>query len=233
MPEVDRPTDPINRNRPLREQIYGILRMHILTGRLSPGGTLDEKAIAETLGVSRTPVREAVKKLSDEDLVEVKPQSGTRVATIERASVRQAFLIRRALESETVAAAARVFSDEASEDLERIHLLHERAIAQERYIDAIGFDDEFHHMIARIAGLPMLWRAIDVSKAQLDRCRYLTLPQAGFGKATLDQHRAIIAALQGARVDEAITAMRSHLESAYLGIERFLDATERDRRSER
>ena len=72
----------LDRSRPMRDQIYPLVRRMILTGAIKPGEVIDEKAIAAQLNVSRTPVREAVKKLSDENLVEVVAQSGTRAARI-------------------------------------------------------------------------------------------------------------------------------------------------------
>ncbi len=74
----------LDRSRPMRDQIYPLVRRMILTGAIKPGEVIDEKAIAAQLNVSRTPVREAVKKLSDENLVEVVAQSGTRAARIAR-----------------------------------------------------------------------------------------------------------------------------------------------------
>src|SRR5438105_10380990 len=91
----------LDRSRSLREQIYSMVRRLILTGALKPGDTLDEKAIAAQLRISRTPVREAVKKLSDERLVEVVAQSGTRVALLDRKEIAEAFVIRKALEGES------------------------------------------------------------------------------------------------------------------------------------
>ena len=96
----------LDRSRPMRDQIYPLVRRMILTGAIKPGEVIDEKAIAAQLNVSRTPVREAVKKLSDENLVEVVAQSGTRAARIARDEIAEAFLIRRALESESAAQAA-------------------------------------------------------------------------------------------------------------------------------
>jgi DNA-binding GntR family transcriptional regulator len=91
-PDVEWKFDQINRTLPLRDQIYALIRSMISTGALPPGGPLEEKAIAIRLGVSRTPVREAVQRLSDEHMVEIKPQSGTRVAGISRSHVHQAFI---------------------------------------------------------------------------------------------------------------------------------------------
>jgi len=97
----------LDRAHPLREQIYPMIRGLILTGAIRPGEVIDEKAIAAQLNVSRTPVREAVKRLSDEHLVEVVAQSATRAAKMDRREIAQSFLIRRALEMESAAQAAR------------------------------------------------------------------------------------------------------------------------------
>lgn len=216
----------LDRSRPMRAQIYEIVRNLILTGELAAGDAIDEKAIAGMLGVSRTPVREALKKLGDEHLVEIKAQSGTLVSRIDRRQIHEAFLIRRALEVECTGLAAERMTPGHSNRLEDIHLLHALAIERRRYAEAIGFDDDFHRTIAEISDLPGLWRVVDISKAQLDRCRHLTIPKPGHAEATLAQHRAIIAALVTRDVARSRQMMSEHLESAYRGIVAFLDHTE-------
>jgi GntR family transcriptional regulator, rspAB operon transcriptional repressor len=214
---------PLDRRRPLRDQIYEIIRNRILTVDLAPGDLIDEKAIAASLAVSRTPVREAVKKLCDENLVIVRAQSATLVAPIDRRLIHEAFLIRRALEVESVGQAAALILPSDVKALRSIHDQHRRAIRLRQFVAAIGHDDAFHRTIAMIADLPLLWRAIDVSKAHLDRCRHLTVPRDGAGQATLDQHGAVLTALAVRDVNGARTAMTVHLDSAYAIIQAFLD----------
>jgi DNA-binding GntR family transcriptional regulator len=221
----------VDHSRPLREQVYAIIRRAILTGEYAPGATLDEKAIALGLGVSRTPVREAVKKLSDENLVVVKAQSSTLIAPIDLSQIRESFLIRRALEVESVAQAADRMNERHKDRLDQIYLLHELAIHRRRYIDAIVLDDEFHRYISEISGLPRLWKAIDISKAQLDRCRYLAVPRPGRAEVTLKQHRLIIDALTSRDRKLSARMMRNHLENAYRDIVGLLELM-RDGRAE-
>jgi GntR family transcriptional regulator, rspAB operon transcriptional repressor len=211
----------IDRTRPLREQIYAIIRRLILTSEFAPGSVIDEKAIALQLGVSRTPVREAV-KLSDENLVEVRAQSATIVAPIDRKLIREAFIIRRALEVESIGFAAELMNERHAERLEELNLLHTHAIQRKRYVDAISWDDAFHRYISEISDLPRLWKAIEISKAQLDRCRHMTVPKPGQAQATLAQHKSIIKAL--VQKDQALSrrAMAEHLEKDYEGIVHFL-----------
>ncbi len=221
--EIELDLDQIDRGQSMRDQIYSMVRTQILTGVMLPGGTVDEKAIALRLGVSRTPVREAIQKLSDEHLVDVKPRSGTRVAKVSRSHVYQAFMIRRALESETVFSAAKNLKQKDVKRLERNLKQHEMALKRKQFVDAISLDDEFHKTIADIANLPLLWRAITIFKAQLDRCRHQTLPREGYGASTLEQHAAILDALKDK--DEALAQrmMQAHLDKTYVGIEKFLD----------
>ena len=116
----------VNRSHSLREQIYSLIRTLILTGEIQPGETIDEKAIAAKLSVSRTPVREAVKKLSDEHLVDVVAQSATRAAKIDPHEIAQAYLIRRALEVECASRAAQNMSQTHIDHLSR-HTARPRA----------------------------------------------------------------------------------------------------------
>ncbi len=212
----------LDRRRPMRDQIYPLIRDLILTGAIKPGDAIDEKSIALNLNISRTPVREAVKKLSDEHLVDVVAQSGTRAARIDAKEIEQAYLIRRALEIESAAQAAPHMTDSRTAALDDILSQHERAIEQRKYVQAVALDDDFHKQIAQIAGLPRLWHMIEISKAHLDRCRHMLLPRAGEAAATLDQHRSIIRALNTKDPDVAREAMRDHLDTSYSAVARML-----------
>ena len=207
----------------MRDQIYPLVRRMILSGAIKPGDVIDEKAIAAQLDVSRTPVREAVKKLSDENLVEVIAQSGTRASRMDRKEIEEAFLIRRALEAESAAQAVVHMTQGHADRLEDILLLHARALERQKYVEAIERDDDFHRYIADISNLPRLWRAIDISKAQLDRCRHLMVPRKGEAETTLKKHRVIISALKSGNADKAAQAMRDHLETAYQSTIAVLD----------
>lgn len=212
----------LDRRRPLRDQIYPLIRDLILAGAIQPGDAIDEKAIALQLDISRTPVREAVKKLSDEHLVDVVAQSGTRAALVDAKEIEQAYLIRRALEMESAAQAAPHMNEAYVETLNDILGLHTRALDQNKFAKAIALDDSFHRQIAQIAQLPRLWHMIEISKAHLDRCRHMLLPRAGEGAAALEQHRSIIRALNTKKPEVAREAMRHHLETSYAGIAKML-----------
>lgn len=205
----------LDRRRPMRDQIYPIIRDLILNGTIKPGDAIDEKAIASQLNISRTPVREAVKKLSDEHLVDVVAQSGTRAAKVDAREIEQAYLIRRSLEMEIAFQAATRMNDINIEALHDNYVLHERAMEQKKFARALEIDDDFHRAIANIAELPRLWHMIEISKAHLDRCRHMLLPRAGEADITLEQHRAIIRALNAKNPAAAREAIREHLDTSY------------------
>jgi len=220
----DLPDMHLDRARPLRDQVYAVLRRLIVTGGLPPGAPVDEKAIAARLQVSRTPVHEALKKLSDEHLVTVRAQSGTTVAPLDRLEIEQAHVIRRALEAEAAQRAAERITETGANRLADIQLLHAAALRRGAYVDAIGHDDAFHRTVADISGYPMLWRAIEISKAQLDRCRHAMIPLEGRGAATLDEHAAILAALRRHDPAASRAAMCAHLDGAYHKALAYIDA---------
>ena len=213
----------LDRSRPLRDQIYPMIRGLILTGVIAPGEVIDEKAIAAQLLVSRTPVREAVKRLVDEHLVDVVAQSATRAARMDRKEIEEAFLIRRALEMESAAQAALHMRQEHADLLHDILARHERAVDRRQYVEAIAQDDAFHRAITEISDLPRLWSTIEISKGQLDRCRHMMLPRAGQAEATLEQHREIIRALNSHDPAKAAAAMKAHLDAAYRSTVAVLD----------
>ena len=213
----------LDRARPLREQIYPMIRLLLLNGAIGPGEVIDEKAIAAQLQVSRTPVREAVKRLVDEHLVDVFAQSATRAARVDRKEIEESFLIRRALEMESAAQAARRMTQAHTDRLADLIAAQARAVERHQFAEAIARDDDFHHYITMISDLPRLWSTIEISKAQLDRCRHMMLPRSGEAEATLEQHRRIIRALNTRDPEQARRAMQDHLETAYRRTEAVLD----------
>jgi GntR family transcriptional regulator, rspAB operon transcriptional repressor len=213
----------LSRQFPLSEQVYTLVRKAIIMGDLPPGAPINEPEIAARLGISRTPVREAVKKVSDEGLIEVFAQHGTFVSDIRRYQVEEAYIIRIALEGESVERAAATITARQLQDLDDIHQAHETAVRRARYDEAIARDDDLHRAIAEVNGLHMLWKVVDITKAQMDRCRLLSLPDPGAGLETVAQHRVIIDALKAGDPGLARTAMQTHLATSLRNTLRYLD----------
>jgi DNA-binding GntR family transcriptional regulator len=211
---MDIETQPLKRGVALSEQVYQVVRGLIVSGRMRPGEAVIEATLAARLGVSRTPVREALKRLSDEGLIDVFAQSGTFIAPISRKALEEAYIIRTALEAESVSRAAGRLTDADSEAFADNIAAHERAIGRRQFAEAIRLDDTFHRMIAEVNDLHMLWRAVDVSKAQMDRGRHLAIPEPGMGAATIRQHKQILEAMLAGDADRAAQHMREHLATS-------------------
>lgn len=193
-------------------RIYADLRAELVSLRRRPGEAISEAEIALCYGVSRTPVREAILKLSDEGLVEIFPQSGINVSRIPIAALPEAIVVRRALEETTTRMTAERAT--ASQILALRSLLE-----RQREADAAGdraafhqADETFHATIAEIAGYPGIWRLIQQVKVNVDRFRLLTLPQAGRMATVIAEHELILSAIEAHKPDEAVIAMAKHIE---------------------
>lgn len=213
-----------DRSRPLGPQIYALLRRAIVRGEYAQNDPIDERRIAVALGVSRTPVREAVRRLVDERFVDVVAQSSTRVAPLDLGLLEESRLIRRTLEIESAAQAAPRMSARQSQTLVDTIDAQRLCIDERRYSDAIELDDEFHHAIASISGLERLWRTIELEKAHVDRCRHSMLPRPGEAETTLVHHRRIVEALRTGDAERARAAMAAHLDIAWESTRRAISS---------
>ena len=205
----------IDRSSLIPEQAYRILRHAIITLKMPPGAVIVEKEITDHLGISRTPVRDAIRQLADERLVNIRPQSGTYVALIDRHQLEEGRLIRRALEVEGIKLALERVDAAAIERLRDLLVLQERAASKARHEDFITYDDQFHQAISEMSGYSRLWRIINRSKAQLDRVRYLSSPLPHQEEKAIAQHTAIVEAMAKRNLDKTVKAMTHHLDDAY------------------
>ncbi|HLZ68100.1 MAG TPA: GntR family transcriptional regulator [Aliidongia sp.] len=201
----------IDRDRSIKLQVYGVLRQAIVGARLAPGRGLSEKDLAELLGVSRTPVREALSKLADEGLVTILPQAGSFVAPLSYAGVVDAQYIRELLECGVVADLARRVTAEDLAGLDALIAAQKRAVAAGDLAGFHGLDDEFHRTLALQSGHPSVWTAIDQAKTQIDRVRRLSLPDPGRPAVAIAQHEMILVALAAHDALAAGAAMQRHL----------------------
>ncbi len=194
------------------QRIHAALREQIIAMDIAPGTALQEKQIATACGVSRTPVREAILKLADERLVDIFPQYGTFVSRISRPAVRDAMVIRQSLERTAVREAARLADGDGLARL-RECLALQRSAHETGQLDVFHSADEaFHQLVAEISGHPNLWRVVRAEKAQVDRCRILTLPVPDRRLSVMAEHAAIVEAIAAGDPDRAEAAMAQHLD---------------------
>jgi DNA-binding GntR family transcriptional regulator len=198
------------RARP-RGQIYTLLRDAIVSAELAPGRQLSENELASLLGVSRTPIREALQRLRDDRLVEIVPQLGTFVTRISEDAVADAQFVREALECSAVRAAALRVRDQ---DLAGLEAIIRRQEAAREAADFDGFyvlDDDLHHALCDLSGHEIAWSLSQRAKGHLNRVRRLSLPEPGYLMEMISEHRAVVAAVAARDPDEAEHALRHHL----------------------
>lgn len=194
-----------------RDQAYAALRRAIVGAELEPGRRLSENQLAELIGVSRTPVRDALARLRDERLVAIVPQLGTFVTFIDEEAVADAHFVREALEVGAVRIAVKETAPEA------IHALRANLEAQQRAVDAddaaafARLDDDLHHLLCDLSGREVAWRLSERTRGQLDRVRLLSLPEAGYRGQMLAEHRAVVDAIAAGDAPAAERELRHHL----------------------
>ena len=199
------------------------LRTDIMALRRAPGTAINEKDIASSYNVSRTPVREALLKLAEEGLIEIFPQSGTFVSRIPLYALRENIVIRQALEMMSARLAASRATEEDCEALSEIMKRLAKAAEELDHNEFHEADEDFHAMISQIAGYPGLWRMTQLVKVRMDRCRRLTLPQAGRLIRVISEHQDIVDAIRNADVNAASHTMSEHLEKLMADLDGIRD----------
>jgi GntR family transcriptional regulator, rspAB operon transcriptional repressor len=197
------------------DQIYEFLRRSIVRLELEPGSAILEKDICASFDVSRTPVREALQRLAEEDLVNIYPHSGTWVSRISFKVAEEGFVLRRALEIESVRKACERVTGDGIAQLNGIIGRMRVILGEGRLEDYLEEDDGFHSTIARMSGYPRIWKFITLAKVHLDRMRQLSAPVPGHLAEVTEQHHAIAQALERRNAMQAELAMRIHLDSSF------------------
>lgn len=206
------PPSPADDTVSAARRVYLSLRQRIVDMSMLPGARIVERELAEELGISRTPVHEAVQRLAEEGLVEVIPRSGTFVARIPLEGLDEAMMVRNALESAIIEKAA-ARADAAGVAALRVILAEQGAAIAAQDFRAFHRSDElFHATLAELSGYPGVWPIILQAKTQVDRYRQLTLPLQGRMTGVLEEHNAVVDAIAAGDPVKAVQAMREHLD---------------------
>jgi DNA-binding GntR family transcriptional regulator len=200
--------------KPLREIVFEGLREAIISGRLAPGERLMETQLAEEMGVSRTPVREAIRKLELEGFVVMMPRKGAYVAGLSLKEISDVFEIRGALEELAAELAAERITDEELEELEALLLEIGRRMEKNDLDAVVKADVEFHDVLFRGARNTRLSQMVSYLREQIHRYRTTSLSYPGRMKKALEEHRKIVQALSQRDPDLARQAAREHMDSA-------------------
>lgn len=200
--------------KPLREIVFETLREAIINGTLEPKERMMEIQLAEEMGVSRTPVREAIRKLELEGFVVMIPRKGAYVASISIKDIADVFEIRSALESLAAGLAAERITEEEMEQLER-HLVRTIECSEGNDMPAlIEADTEFHDTLYRASRNERLVQIVSNLREQIQRFRTTSLSTPGRLKFAMDEHKKLVEAISERNIELAQNLAREHIENA-------------------
>lgn len=197
-------------NRPLYENVADQLREQIFSKQLTSGSWLDEQSLAAQFGISRTPMREAIKVLASEGLVTIKMNRGAYVTEVSRDDLAQIFTVLSLLEGQ----AAKETANKATEDelnlLDHLHHRLETAAADRNIEQFFEINSKFHELIQQIAGNRWMNGVIDDLRKVLKLHRKDSLTSTGRLQNSLIEHREILKAILKRDELAAEAAMRKH-----------------------
>ena len=196
---------------PLRESVYYSIREGILMGRLKPDERLMELHLAKELGVSRTPVREALRMLSDDGLVTMTPNKGAVVAAISAKDLIEVLEVRLALEQLAVKKACRGITAAQLDVLADAASHFREGLEKDERPDAALADEQFHRIIAEAAGNRLLYDLLDQLREKVYRYRLESLKDPEACRELGSQHEEIVKCLKNGEEDRAGEAMRRHI----------------------
>jgi DNA-binding GntR family transcriptional regulator len=203
---------PLPARVPEWQRIHAWLRAAILDVRLVPGAGIAEAEVAARCGTSRTPVREALLRLADEGLVDIRPQRGTYVARMDLARIAEALFVREALEAAVLRRACALPARSAlAGELAAIVAAQSRAAKAADVRGALDADERFHRHLTEAIGHPGIWPLIQQVRDLHQRVRAIAVPELGSATTAIAEHRRIVAAVRAGSAARAETALSRHL----------------------
>ena len=209
------PNFKVNMNEylPLRDVVFNTLRQAILRGELKPGERLMEIQLANKLGVSRTPIREAIRKLELEGLVLMIPRKGAEVAEITEKSLRDVLEVRRALEELSVQLACEKITKEEIRELERVAKEFQQVVKSSDITEIAEVDVRFHDIIYTATDNQKLIQLLNNLREQMYRYRVEYLKRDGVFPQLIAEHEAIIRHIENNEKVKATEVMCRHIDN--------------------
>lgn len=198
---------------PLRDVVFNTLRQAILRGELKPGERLMEIQLANKLGVSRTPIREAIRKLELEGLVLMIPRRGAEVAEITEKSLRDVLEVRGALEELAVKLACQKITDEQIAELRAAEKEFEQALSSGDVTVYAEADVKFHDIIYQATDNQRLIQLLFNLREQMYRYRVEYLKREEAHETLLIEHKRIIETIADRDMDAAVDAVCQHIDN--------------------
>ncbi len=206
----------------LARRVYLSLRKAIIRLDFAPGERLRLTEICEALGVSRSPLSEAIARLATDRLVEVLPQSGSFVSRLSMTEVRQEMFIREALELAAIEQVVQHVSDDQVRLLRRNMRVQQAMLEDKDHAGFYEHDAQMHELILSFTGHHRLHEIAASARAQVDRVRHLVLPPTGYIEDAYREHQAIVDAIEKRDPRLARQALRHHLDQLFTRLDRIV-----------
>ena len=218
---------PISRAKTLKEQAYDKLKELIITGALEPGALQNEKRLAEALGVSRTPVREALLELSQEGMVTFVPGKGVEICKFTTQQVREVFEIRKIIEGYIIKKIASQVTPEDIKEIDENISNQEKMLLKTERLAFIEYDKQFHLYLASKIGNQQIESILDNLRDQMHLMGIRAVEDESRMKQVIEEHRAIFSGLKEGSPQKAFDALIDHLENTEKTIAEKIETQEK------
>ncbi len=202
----------IQNHKPLREMVYEELKMQILTGAIIPGTRMMEVDLAEEMGVSRTPIREAIRKLEKEGLVTIEPRRGAYASMISTQDMVEILEVRQDLEGLAAYFAASRMTDNEMYHLREVAEAYNEAVAAGNMQEMIHHDTVFHRIIVDSCNNKILVNMVEQLQELVLRFRYIYYDNFRRAENMPEEHREILEAIASGDADRARAAADVHID---------------------
>ncbi|NLE26481.1 MAG: GntR family transcriptional regulator, partial [Clostridiaceae bacterium] len=216
--------------QPLRDVIFETLRKAIVSGDIKPGERLMEVSLADQMGVSRTPVREAIRRLEAEGLVTMTPRKGTHVSELSVKDIMDVLEVRTVLDKLATDLAAKRMQPAQLKSLESVHKQYISCVERENMEGAVKKDVEFHDLIYAASGNPRLVAVAGSLREHIYRFRVIYMSGSLIAENVLNEHEEILTALKEAQNNIASNLAEKHIRNQMETI--IKTVTEDNRRGE-
>lgn len=201
----------LQNHRPLREIVYEELKRQILVGEIAPGTRMMEVELADVMGVSRTPVREAIRKLEKEGLVTIEPRKGAYASNISIKDMVDVLEVRQGLEGMAAAIASGRITQQQKEELLNIVDKYKAAVEAANIEEIIKYDEAFHSQIISISGNKTLMQVFSIVQELALRFRYIYYDDFNRYESMPREHQLIEEAIMSGNADKARVAAGDHV----------------------
>ena len=205
----------------LRGQVFDKIRSDILNGKYKRGEELVESSIGKELGISRTPVREAIRQLELEGLVQLVPNKGAFVTGISEKDVRDIYLIRARLEGLAARMAAKNITPELLDAMEETVVLSEYHAKKEHYEQVCEMDSKFHKLLYKASGSRILEHTLTDFHQYVQRVRMVSIMKKRRMEKSNDEHDAILTAIREHDEEKAELVATRHISNTVENLKNY------------